>query len=64
MSYSYNKEGFNKAKGLQILKKPLLFLFDKILFKKVREGFGGQLKFFIGGGALLDIDLQRFYSSI
>lgn len=64
MSYSYNKEGFNKAKGLQILKKPLLFLFDKILFKKVREGFGGQLKFFIGGGALLDIDLQRFYYAI
>jgi len=64
MSYSYNKEGYNKARGLQILKKPLLFLFDMILFKKVREGFGGQLKFFIGGGALLDIDLQRFYYAI
>lgn len=64
MSYSYNKEGFNKGQGLQMLKKPLLLLFDKILFSKVREAFGGNLDFFIGGGALLDIDLQRFYYAI
>ena len=63
-AYSYNKEGYNKGRGLQILKKPLLVLFDKILFKKVREAFGGNLKFFIGGGALLDIDLQRFFYAI
>ncbi|VBB48292.1 AMP-dependent synthetase and ligase [uncultured Paludibacter sp.] len=64
MAYSYNKEGFNKGRGLQKLKKPLLNLFDKIIFSKVREGFGGELDFFIGGGALLDIDLQRFYYAI
>lgn len=64
MAYSYNKEGYNKGRGLQILKKPLLSLFDKILFAKVREAFGGKLKFFIGGGALLDIDLQRFFYAI
>lgn len=64
MAYSYNKEGYNKGKGFQFWKKPLLGLFDKILFAKVREGFGGNLKFFIGGGALLDIDLQRFYYAI
>ena len=64
VSYSYNKEGFNKGKGLQRLKKPLLNLFDKILFAKVREAFGGKLEFFIGGGALLDIDLQRFFYAI
>ena len=64
MSYAYNREGYNKGKGLQILKKPLLMLFDKVLFSKIREGFGGKLDFFIGGGALLDIDLQRFYYAI
>jgi long-chain acyl-CoA synthetase len=64
LSYSYNKEGFNKGKGLEVLKKPLLNLFDKIIFSKVREAFGGELDFFIGGGALLDIDLQRFYYAI
>lgn len=64
MSYSYNKEGFNRGRGLQILKKPLLVLFDKILFSKVRAAFGGKLDFFVGGGALLDIDLQRFFYAI
>ncbi len=64
MSYSYNKEGYNKGRGLQILKKPLLSLFDKILFSKIREAFGGELDFFIGGGALLDVDLQRFFYAI
>jgi len=64
IAYSYNKEGINKGKGLQILKKPLLFLYDKILFSKIREGFGGKIDFFIGGGALLDIELQKFFYAI
>jgi len=64
LSYSYNKEGNNRGGNLQIWKKPLLNLFDKILFSKIREVFGGQLDFFVGGGALLDIDLQRFYYAI
>jgi long-chain acyl-CoA synthetase len=64
MAYSYNREGYNKGLGIQKLKKPLLRLFDKILFSKVREAFGGELDFFIGGGALLDIVLQRFFYAI
>ncbi len=64
LSYSYNKEGYNRGKGMQVLKKPLLTLFDAVLFKKVREAFGGKLKFFVGGGALLDIELQRFFYAI
>ncbi|MHC1704004.1 MAG: long-chain fatty acid--CoA ligase [Tenuifilaceae bacterium] len=64
LSYEYNKEGWNRGKGLTIFYKPLLVLYDKILFKKVREGFGGNIDFFIGGGALLDIELQRFFYAI
>ena len=64
ISYSYNKEGWNKGRGLQRLKKPLLDLFDKICFKKIREGYGGELDYFIGGGALLDIELQRFFYAL
>jgi long-chain acyl-CoA synthetase len=64
ISYSYNKEGWNRGRGLQKLKKPLLKLYDKILFSKVREGYGGELDFFIGGGALLDIELQRFFYAL
>ncbi len=60
----YNREGFNKGKGISKLSKPLLMLYDKILFSKIRENFGGRLEFFIGGGALLDIDLQRFFYAI
>ena len=64
LAYSYNKEGFNKGGIMHFWKKPLLNLFDKILFSKIREGFGGELEFFIGGGALLDIKLQRFFYAI
>lgn len=51
-------------KGWRYALKPLVCLFDKMLFSKVRENFGGELKFFIGGGALLDKDLQKFYVGI
>jgi long-chain acyl-CoA synthetase len=64
ISYSYNKEGWNRGQGLQKLKKPLLNLFDKILFSKIREAYGGELDYFIGGGALLDIELQRFFYAL
>ena len=64
VAYKYNKEGDNKGRGLNALRWPLVKLFDIILFSKVRQVFGGDLKFFIGGGALLDIELQRFYYAI
>ena len=62
---AYNKEGYNKGtQFVDIFRKPLMLLFDKLIFKAVREGLGGQMKFFVGGGALLDIDLQRYYYAI
>ncbi|MDP4206337.1 MAG: AMP-binding protein [Bacteroidota bacterium] len=64
IAYQYNGNGWNKGKGWRIILKPLVAFYDKILFSKVREAFGGELKFFIGGGALLDIELQRFFYAI
>jgi len=64
VAYKYNGSGWNRGKGTRIIYKPLLNLYDKILFSKIREGFGGQLKLFIGGGALLDTELQRFFYAI
>lgn len=64
MAISYNKEGYNKGGITQFWKKPLLALFDKLIFKSVRQALGGRMKFFVGGGALLDIDLQRYYYAI
>ena len=62
---AYNKEGYNKGtEFVDIFRKPLMCLFDKIIFKAVREGLGGNMRFFVGGGALLDIDLQRYYYAI
>ncbi len=51
-------------KGFRLLLKPLVALFDKVIFSKVKENFGGELRFFIGGGALLDKDLQKFYVGV
>ncbi len=64
LAISYNKEYYNRGGVLQLWKKPLMALFDKIIFKKVREGFGGRMEFFVGGGALLDIELQRYFCAI
>jgi len=64
VAYAYNLEGNNKGKGLRFLLKPLYKLFDTILFSKIRDNFGGRLEFFVGGGALLDIELQRFFFAI
>lgn len=65
IAYCYNGNGGDdRGKGWCFLLKPVVALFDKVIFRKIRENFGGQLKFFIGGGALLDKDLQKFYYAI
>ena len=64
VAYEYNQDGYTKGKGWRFMLKPLVSLFDKILFEKVRAGFGGNIKFFVGGGALLDSELQRFFYAV
>ena len=63
-SYAYQADGYTKGRGWRCLLKPAVALFDKILYSKVREAFGGELQFFIGGGALLDSELQRFFYAV
>jgi len=60
----YNADGWNRGVGRQILKRPLLALYDALIFRRIRASFGGRLQFIIGGGALLDIELQRFFYAI
>lgn len=60
----YNKEYYNRGGFKDCWRKPLMSLFDKLIFKKVRESFGGRMEFFVGGGALLDIELQRYFCAI
>ena len=64
VAIAYNGDGWNRGRGWRMFLKPIYALFDKIIFSKICEGFGGKLKFFIGGGALLDLELQRFFFAI
>jgi len=57
----YNGDGYNRGRGWRALLWPLKAFFDKILFSKVRMAMGGELDFFVGGGALLDKEVQKFY---
>ncbi len=63
-SYAYQGDGYNKGRGLRWMLWPAVALFDKMIYSKVRVAFGGDLQFFIGGGALLDSELQRFFYAI
>ena len=64
LSKVYAQDGWSRGKGWRFILKPILNILDKVLFSKVREAFGGDLKMFIGGGALLSTDLQDFYYAI
>ncbi len=64
VAYAYNKDGYSKGTGWAGLLAPVNWFFKKILFDKIGEAFGGELKFFVGGGALLDAELQRFFYAI
>ena len=67
LAISYNREYYNAGKPWisQFWKKPLIKFFDKKIFKPAREAaFGDRMMFFVGGGALLDIELQRWFCAI
>ncbi|MBT7166453.1 MAG: AMP-binding protein [Victivallales bacterium] len=38
--------------------------YDPVVFRKIRKNFGGQLRFFMSGGAPLDMDSQIFFKYI
>jgi long-chain acyl-CoA synthetase len=65
VAYAYQGDGFRNGRyqGNTLL-KPLYGFFNKLIFSKIREQFGGRLKFFVGGGALLDIEYQRFFTAL
>ena len=64
VAYAYNAEGYNRGRGSRRLLKPLVAMYDRVVFSKVRKNFASNLQYFIGGGALLDIELQRFFYAI
>jgi len=55
-----NGDGFNKKP----IKNPLYKIADKLVYSKIRNNFGGEILFMVGGGALLDIKQQQFFYAI
>lgn len=64
LGYFYNGSGNHQGRGAKIMLYPVVKLFDKLVFSKIRQIFGGNLQFFIGGGALLDKELQRYFCTL
>ena len=64
LAYAYNGNGWNRGEKATLAVKVQYKLFEFLIFRKIRQNFGGRLEFFIGGGALLDIELQRFFYAI
>jgi len=60
-----NGDGFKKAGLLKYLWNVIPYkLADALIFKKVRPIFGANLKFCVGGGALLDVKQQHFFYTL
>jgi len=64
VAYAYHADGWSRGRRWRRLLAPVRSLCDALVFRKVRTGFGGRLEYFIGGGALLDIGLQKFFCAI
>ncbi len=64
LGYKINGIGWDRGKNGTVWEKLQYTFLDFLILKKIREGFGGRLQFFIGGGALLDVELQRFFYAI
>ncbi len=64
VGYQYNGNGFDRGQYASLKIKAEFKLYDLLLFRKIRRNFGGRLEFFIGGGALLDVELQKFFYAI
>lgn len=60
-----NGDGFKKASLPVRIWKAFPYLLAKaLIFPKLRDIFGGEMEFAVGGGALLDIKQQKFFYTI
>ena len=60
-----HRDGYRKAPwGTRLRYGFSWFLANALVFPKVREIFGGELAFCVGGGALLEISQQEFFNAI
>jgi long-chain acyl-CoA synthetase len=64
IAYTHHGFGKNPSQYYRKLLTPLVYMYDRLIFRKIRENLGGRLRFMVGGAALLDPDIQRFFQAI
>lgn len=57
-------DGYRRKKELSWKKKLVYSIADKLIFRKLRQVFGSNIRFCVGGGALLDLSQQQFFAAI
>ncbi len=61
----YHGDGFSSSTRRRDLKTVLVYrIADLLIFRRIRKIFGKRIRFFVGGGALLDVQQQYFYSAL
>ena len=63
LTLNLGKKVLKKAK-LNFIEKILNFLCDKLVRKKIRKQFGGNLQAFVSGGGALDQNIGEFLNSV
>merc|ERR1712127_42075 len=63
MGSSFRKKKLNKQK-FSLIENLFNFICEKLVRKKIKNQFGGNLKTFISGGGALDKDVGSFLNSI
>lgn len=64
IAYAYYGLEKKEKRGWKYLLYPLVKWYDRFVFSGIRKSFGGNLQFFIGGGALLDVELQKYFRAL
>lgn len=63
--YEIFGNGYQQAGWLSLIMNwPIYFLAKTLIFSKLSKVFGGNLKYMVGGGALLDVKQQQFFYTI
>ena len=57
-------KAYSQSKGFAPLLAVENLLYDRIVFSKIRDGFGGRFRFFVSGGAALNPDTAHFFRAI
>ena len=55
---------YSKKSSLTFVEKILNFLCEKLVRKKIRKQFGGELQAFVSGGGALDQNIGEFLNSV